>query len=1163
MSKLPYANLLSKIEGYAKKIGDKPDAPFTAERFLVVVIGMADGSVALEEPDEFAPVKRLLEKANLKLNSLKELLIENINNSESEFFEDVYMHSILSRADEYALEKGESSITPELVLDIILKKPSNRIVRYFEESASGNHQSGASSTADRPIFPSNQGQSRKSEQQGADRTLTREGAGDASRQDSQAVGGDDNAMIPKEEIERLTKKVKEMQDVFSENVLGQANAVNVTTTGYFQAEILKMTQPNRNKPRATFVFAGPPGVGKTLLAEQFASELGNLPFRRFDMSEFADKEANIRFAGSDQVYRDSQSGVVTDYVMKHPKSVLLFDEIEKAHLVVLRLFYQILDAGTLMDAKTNTLVSFKDTYIIFTTNAGKQFYEEAENGDFSAVSRKVILKAIQQDSNPVTKEPFFPAALVSRFAQGNVVMFNHMSAHVLHQIVEKQVGKRIAEFEKKFGIKTEIDDNVYTAIMFSEGGNADARTIVGRANSFFDNEFYELVRLTSSELTKTGIRDIENIKIGVSLPEDPDIVKMFKPLGTPEMLLFSSKEVADKYAGKTDACVFTHCDNADEAKKCLRKRDIKAVIIDINYGKKHDLDYLNIEDAVSEARDFFFYAHENFNGIPIYFIETGEHDFDREEIVSFMRKGVKGIIDGSDKNDVFAKEISDLCLKLHHQQNMVDLARSNKLVTYETAQRLSADGKTAEILLFDFKLGVALDPDDSDDILSNMSRPTTTFDDVIGANSAQEELKYFISYLKDPRSHIGSGEKAPKGILLYGPPGTGKTLLAKAMANASNSTFISMEGNSLMSNGSGDGSEKIHRLFRKARKYAPTIVFIDEIDAIAKERTGYGGANEAVLTALLTEMDGFKVDSARPVFVLAATNFDVTPGSPKSLDGALMRRFDRTLYIGLPGREDRKRYLLMLCSKNAENCDISEETIDNIAIRSTGMSLALLENVFNLALRMTRIRGSARITDEILGEAFESFNNGEKREWDPAHLERTARHEAGHAFMCWYGGETPSYLTIVARADHGGYMQHGDNEKKGTYSKKDLISLIRTSLAGRGAEIVYYGSVDGITTGASGDLGSATRVAQAMICSYGMDDEFGLSVVNSDAALSGELSAEVREKVNALLSAELKSVINILTENKSALDALVEKLMQQSYMTGDDIEKVLEGVARP
>lgn len=494
---------------------------------------------------------------------------------------------------------------------------------------------------------------------------------------------------------------------------------------------------------------------------------------------------------------------------------------------------------------------------------------------------------------------------------------------------------------------------------------------------------------------------------------------------------------------------------------------------------------------------------------------------------------------------------------------MAALAKANKLVSFETAQSIKNRGKTAEIKLFDFEMEVAIDAEDSKNILSNVSKPDVRFDQVIGAEDAKKELQYFVEYLRNPKKYLGTGVSAPRGVLLYGPPGTGKTMLAKAMANESDVTFITAEGNQFVNKIQGEGRDRVKDLFRTARKYAPSIIFIDEIDAIAKERRG--GSNsadlEASLTAFLTEMDGFKNDTTKPVFVLAATNFDVEPGTDKSLDPALMRRFDRRVYIDLPTKEERIRYIRMkLAEKTA--FELSDDKISNIATRSTGMSLAELESVIELSLRSAIRDGNLKVTDEIFEEAFETFNGGEAKKWDASELERTARHEAGHAFLCWQSGETPSYVTIVARGDHGGYMLHADSEDKGFYTKDELLAKIRTALGGRAAEIVYYGEKDGISTGARGDLVYATNTAQHIICTYGMDEKFGLAVIDQQAARTGELSSEVHDAVKKILADELHDAVKQIEANKAAIDALVEKLLSENHLTGDAIKEVFEKTTR-
>ena len=964
----------------------------------------------------------------------------------------------------------------------------------------------------------------------------------------------------KAEMAALVKDVKRIRSELQNKIYGQDNAINVFATGYFQASMLSMIDKSRKRPRATFLFAGPPGVGKTFLAESAAEAL-QLPFMRFDMSEYADKEANLEFCGTDKVYKNGKAGNVTSFVADNPKCVLLFDEIEKAHLCVIHLFLQMLDAGRLRDNYTDKEVSFSDAIIILTTNAGKQLYEEMESGDFSAVSRKVIVKALQKDVNPETGAPFFPGAICSRFASGNVVMFNHIGTHNLRSIAKNEIERHAANLEKETGIRLHVDERVYTALLFSEGSAADARTIRSRAEAFFNDELYELLRMISSEKVKTSIEQIEKIQISIDLSHaEPEISDLFAAADKTKILVFASPETVSVCKEKVPSFDFIGTQDVEMAVETIKSQDIDIVLLDMKYGAPATSSAsLNIEDVESPARDFFKFLREQRKGLPVYLIEERGTTLNEEEKISFMQQGVRGVLKVTKAKDSFTSKISAIALNLHQQASMIKLAKENKLVSFETAQTISKNGKNAEIRLFDFEMAVAVDSEDAKNILSSVSMPNVRFDDVIGARDAKKELTYFVEYLKNPKKYMGTGVKAPRGVILYGPPGTGKTMLAKAMACEAGVTFIAAEGNQFLRKYVGEGSEKVHELFKTARKYAPSILFIDEIDAIAKERKGganSGSNGEETLTAFLTEMDGFVNDQSKPVFVLAATNFEVEPGRDKSLDPALMRRFDRKVYIELPNKEERIKFLKMKIARN-QALQISEDQIDNTAMRSTGMSLAELDSVVELALRSAIREGSTTVNDAIFEEAFETFNSGEVKKWDVSQLERVARHEAGHALLCWLSGETPSYLTIVARGNHGGYMQHAEQEGKAIYTKDDLLSRIRTSLGGRAAEIAYYGVRNGISTGASGDLAAATNIALQIVCTYGMDDEFGLAVVNGAAAANGVMSADVRSSVNRILKEQMEEAIRLISENKDKIDSLVEELMSKNHLNGAEIEQAI------
>ena len=891
-----------------------------------------------------------------------------------------------------------------------------------------------------------------------------------------------------------------------------------------------------------------------------AKELA-LPYKRFDMSEYSSREATTDLCGANDVYKGADEGQLTKFVKENPECLLLFDEIEKAHLSVIHLFLQILDAGTLCDANTKKTVSFKNTIIIFTSNAGKRLYEESENDDFSLVTKKAIINALKKDVDPTTGIPFFPAAICSRFATGNVVMFNRMTAHNLRSICRSEMLRNAKKFTDTFGVEVEIDERVYAALLFAEGATVDARTIRAKAEAFFNGEIYELTRLLGSDKVKATMSGLDKITISVDMDRtEASIRKLFMAGTDTKCLLFASKERCTAIKASVPYMNMICVDNATDASLAIKESNIDFIVIDVSCGMEiKDGQALNVDDVDSDARIFFKSLVARGSSLPIYMMEYGDIKVTDEEKASFASQGVRNFIrfDGSNS---FAEAIDEIADTINQQNAMITLARESKIARYETAQFISADGKSADIKIFDVDPITVVEADDGDTLLSASAVPDITFDMIIGSDGAKKEMAFFVNALKNPRSFAENGFRAPKGILMYGPPGTGKTMLAKAMAHEAGVAFIATEGNKFLDKYVGVGANRIHEIFRTARKYAPAILFIDEIDAIGRERKGVGeGSGDThadILTALLAEMDGFVNDPKRPVFVLAATNFDITPGTPKSLDEALMRRFDRLIYVDLPDSKARLKFLQMKTKGKIFN--VTEKGLEGIASRSFGMSLAKLDSVLELAMRNAMMAGKTKVTDDVLEEAFEIYRSGDEKKWDSSLIERVARHESGHAFLCWLSGETPSYLTIVARGNHGGYMQHADNEGKYLSTRDELLANIRTSLGGRAAEIVYYGKDNGISTGASGDLASATAIAEHIICDYGMSDEFGLAVISPAARHSGDLSVSIRSKVNEILREQMEKTVEIITQNRAKMDRLVETLLAKNSLNAHEIEAILK-----
>lgn len=955
------------------------------------------------------------------------------------------------------------------------------------------------------------------------------------------------------------RRTGEIQAALLRKVVGQDLAVSAFAAGYFQGQMIAATEKERRGPLATFLFAGPPGVGKTFLAETAAAALG-LPFLRADMSEYADNDSLVEFSGSDNVYKNGKEGNITRFIRENPKCVILFDEIEKAHLCIIHLFLQILDSGEIRDNYTDKQVSFGDAIIIFTTNVGRKLYEDPTVANLAMIPRRQVLDALATEVDPERHTLMFPTAICSRFASGNVLMFNRLGTDNLYAITKREIERHTKAFESSSNIKVELDEKIPTALIFAAGGRADARTVKGRAATIFHEEMYELFRLMMAADRK--IEDLRRVRIELSLDKcPPEAAAMFVNPERPLLLLFGTDEVAERYRRRLPSVEILNAETIDAAKGLLYQYDFSLILCDVSTGARSDPSaVLNLEDVESEGREFLTYVLAS-GEAPVYLLEEKKGSISHAEHLSFARMGVREVLALDDEK--LEARVLERCEVAYQQDAILRLGRESKVLSYRTSQSVSEDGKEATISFFHFRLARATDADDAKSVLDAASKPNVRFSDVIGAEDAKRELAYFVEYLKDPRKYARRGLHAPKGVLLYGPPGTGKTMLAKATAGESDVTFLTTEGNRFLKKWRGEGPEAVHELFRTARKYAPAIIFVDEIDAIGKDRND--GENDDrvgdILTAFLTEMDGFTQDTGKPVFVLAATNYAVEKGEgAKTLDPALLRRFDRRIYVDLPNKEERRRYCEMRVSKSPSFC-ISKEQLDNIALRSVGMSLALLESVFEMALRKAVHSLDGLVNDAALEEAFETFVSGEKRTCTPESVARTACHEAGHALLCWLGGECPSYLTVVSRGDHGGYMQHGDNEEKGVYSREELLAHIRTSLGGRAAELVYYGEEAGVTTGPSADLASATRVAESMICRYGMDERMGLASFSANPA-GTPFYAELRARINEILDGELTRAIDLIEKNRPAMDALIAALVEKNQLKGDEIDAILAANAK-
>lgn len=445
-----------------------------------------------------------------------------------------------------------------------------------------------------------------------------------------------------------------------------------------------------------------------------------------------------------------------------------------------------------------------------------------------------------------------------------------------------------------------------------------------------------------------------------------------------------------------------------------------------------------------------------------------------------------------------------------------------------------------------------------------------TFKDVAGQDEAKESLQEVVDFLHNPGKYTTIGAKLPKGALLVGPPGTGKTLLAKAVAGEAHVPFFSLSGSEFVEMFVGVGASRVRDLFEEAKKNAPCIIFIDEIDAIGKSRDShYGGGNderEQTLNQLLAEMDGF--DTSKGLLILAATN------RPEVLDPALLRpgRFDRRVIVDRPDLKGRIEILKV----HARNVHL-DETVDfeNIALATSGAVGSDLANMINEAAILAVKSGRSAVSQKDLLEAVEVVLVGkEKKDRILSAQERkiVSYHEVGHALVSALqkDAEPVQKITIVPRTMGAlGYVMQVPEEEKYLNTKKELEAMLVGYLGGRAAEELVF---DTVTTGAANDIEQATKVARAMITQYGMSEKFGLMglATQENQYLSGravlncgdDTATEVDHEVMVLLHNSYEEAKRLIGGHREALDKIADYLIRRETITGKEFMKIFRAVER-
>ncbi len=454
----------------------------------------------------------------------------------------------------------------------------------------------------------------------------------------------------------------------------------------------------------------------------------------------------------------------------------------------------------------------------------------------------------------------------------------------------------------------------------------------------------------------------------------------------------------------------------------------------------------------------------------------------------------------------------------------------------------------------------------------NTDNNKVTFKDVAGLKEEKEEVKELIDFLKNPKKFQKLGARIPKGVLLFGPPGTGKTLLAKAVAGEANVPFYFISGSDFVELFVGVGASRVRDMFQQAKRNAPCLIFIDEIDAVGRQRgTGLGGGHderEQTLNQLLTEMDGFGANEG--IIIIAATN------RPDVLDPALLRpgRFDRQVTVNLPDVKGREEILAV----HAKNKVLADGiTLANLAKRTPGFSGADLENLLNEAALLAVRRNKDKITMSEIDEATDRVLMGPAKtshKYSENDRKLVAYHEAGHAVigLKLSNASDVQKVTIIPRGSAGGYNMMVPSEEKLCSTKTDLLEEITGLLGGRTAEEIVFGE---ITTGAHNDFEKATKIARAMVCEYGMSDlgplqfeQPGGSVFlgrdyNKTQHFSNEVANEIDMEMRKIINDCHKKATEIIKKNRDLLKLIADTLLEYETLTKEQIDYLVKNGKMP
>jgi len=920
---------------------------------------------------------------------------------------------------------------------------------------------------------------------------------------------------------------RKIQQSLNNTVIGQESAVSSLCQGYLTSSI-----EAPNGPRSIYTFAGPSGVGKTYLASQLQSKLNEYEksgyvFNIFNMEQYSDSRDAMKLFGSGVQYVDATLGMLTSAVRSQPRQIFLFDEIEKAHSTVIQSLLSVLDSGLTKDQTSQEEIDFSQCIIIFTTNLGQNTLQNnAQNLQLS------VFDLLKNSENPSSKTKLSPE-FINRLAKGFPILFSELKINHLVRLAEMEVN----ELESLSAPVTyDFPQNFASLMLQSMSPDISVRAL--------KSKFSKHKAMILNQAIPYFNEDDKQISFKV------DIEKSAREIKNPPiqlLLLDDDSKVFEQVKTHHSDCKISLCGDVVELRHAIESCHPDALLIDIETIKKNNL---QLNDVIS-----VLFTRNNKTPIFTYKLVDDDNKQVLQPSVHEVREHFS--LNARNFSMLFTYMLERVNYYLETEHTLVKMKRRNEQLQYQCEVIKKDSFFQVNYKKFNVTQLVQSNDLNTGDLFKH-SLPTLKLDDVIGLDRAKKRLVDVVSWLKSPEKLANFGVKVPTGFLFAGPPGTGKTFLAKALAGESGLPFFSVSSSELSDNHAGGTTTNIKKLFATARKYAPSIIFIDEIDAIAGKRSSsaQGADRDRNLTvnALLTEMDGFNSQSD-PIFILAATNH------PQLLDSAIVRpgRFDETIYCDLPNAEARKEFFSRFSAEH--KIVFSEQELEQLISSSLGMSSAEIEQVFREAIYQA-VGDNKALTSEGIKQTMVRVSYGlpsDHIQLSIQEKQRTAYHEAGHLLLTklLFPKQHIDFVTIEPRNNALGFVATRAADEYESLSTIRVKHRLEVLLAGRVAEKIFTDSVGEVSSGASSDIEKATQLAMHVIYEGGLEATVGpVNVGLLTKYEESDLLLKAQDAVQFWLIEAEKSAEVRLVEHRAQLDHIANALIEKESLTRSEIEKL-------